>query len=219
MKKFLCAFAVLFLSIMAFAQLQEGQQVVNGRLGLGFQTQNSGIVYSSSGSRVDWGSLGAEIGIEYQYLVSKYLGLGAEFSYGDFDGGDFTWSSSDKVDDHTNLYRLMLAGRFNINPDNRVRLYVPFGLGLNIATQDLSIKYGGTSHNKKTTDCGFGAFIGAGIEFDVGHNGWSWGFDTRYNIFYYDTEKIVSGAPSPIKGDGNRRYEYMIFNLNITKRF
>ncbi len=219
MKKILYVLAVLFLSAPAFAQLQEGQQVLNARLGLGFQTQNSGIAYSSSDSKVDWGTLGVEVGIGYQYLLSKYLGLGAEFSYGDFDGGDLTWSSSDKVDDKTYLYRLMFTGRANLNPDNRARLYIPFGVGLNIATQDLHIKYGGTTLNKRKTDCGLGAFIGLGLEFDVGDTGWSWGFDGRYNIFYYDTEKIVRGASSPIHGDGNRRYEYMIFNLNITKHF
>ena len=219
MKKLLFFLTVLFLSLPAFAQLEKGQHILDIKGDLGFQLVNSGITYSNYGGRVDWGTLGVEIGASYYYLVSRHFGLGADISYGDFDGGDFTWSATNKVDDTTHLFNAMLASRFTVNPDKRFRLYIPFGLGLTLARQNLYINYYGTEYSKKKTDTSLGLFIGAGLEFDVGHNGWSWGLETRYNTFWYDTEKIVKDAPSPICGDGNRRYEYMTFRLHISKRF
>lgn len=219
MKKLLVIFTVLLFSTVAFAQLEQGQNMINARLGLGFQLQNSGINYNAYGARVDWGSLGAEFGLSYYYLISRHFGLGADITIGDFDGANITWSSTKTVDDQTHLYHFMLASRWTANPDNRVRIYIPFGAGLTAARQDLDIKYGGTIYHNKKTDTSLGLFIGAGLEFDVGHNGWSFGLETRYNTFWYDTEKLIKDAPAPISGDGNRRYEYLTFNINITKRF
>lgn len=219
MKKLFFTFAILFCTAAAFAQLEQGQHMINLRTGLGFQLNNSGINYSSYNDRVNWGTLGIELGLNYQYLISKHFGIGTDITIGDFDGGDFTWSASNNVDDQTHLYHFMLASRWTANPDKRVRVYIPFGAGLTAARQNLSIKYGGIEYYKKKTDTSLGLFIGAGLEFDVGNSGWSWGLETRYATFWYDTEKILTNAPSPIHGDGNRRYEYLMFNINISKRF
>lgn len=219
MKKFLCAFIISFCAVSAFAQLEQGQHIINTRLGLGFQLNNSGISYTTYDDRVNWGTLGAELGLGYQYLISKHFGIGADITIGDFDGGDFTWSASNNVDDQTHLYHFMLASRWTANPHARVRFYIPFGAGLTVARQDLSIKYNSTEHYQKKTDTSLGLFIGAGLEFDLGRKGWGLGLETRYTTFWYDTEKILTNAPAPIHGDGNRRYEYLTFNLNIIKRF
>ncbi len=219
MKKLLFILTVLFLSLPAFAQLEKGQHLLDIKGDLGFQLVNSGITYSNYGGRVDWGTLGTEIGISYYYLISKHFGLGADISYGDFDGGDFTWSATNEVEDSTHILNAMLASRYTFNPDNRFRFYIPFGLGFTLARQNLYIHYYGTEYSKKKTDTSLGLFIGAGLEFDIGQKGWSWGLETRYNTFWYDTEKLVKNAPAPIHGDGNRRYEYMTFQLHISKRF
>ena len=59
MKKIIIACAVWLLGVPSFAQLSQGQHLLGGRFGLGFQLENSGVSYSEY-NRVDWGTLGAE---------------------------------------------------------------------------------------------------------------------------------------------------------------
>ena len=219
MKKIVLLAVAVLCSVPAFAQLEQGQQMVGLRGGLGFQLQNSGITYSNTESRLDWGSLGVEGGISYYYLLTDKFGIGAEFSLGDFEGANLTWSNTHTVDDETHLVNLMLSGRYTMSPESRVRFYIPFGAGLVLARQDIDINYYGTVYAKKKTDTTYGWFAGLGLEFDLGHDGWSLGFESRYTAFWYDTDKIVKDAPAPIHGGGNRRYEYLTFNLNVNKRF
>ncbi|WP_428075738.1 porin family protein [Candidatus Avelusimicrobium luingense] len=209
----------ILVALPVFAQLEQGQHLVNVRGGIGFQLQNSGITYSSTDARADWGTGGTEIGLSYHYLLTDRLGLGADFSFGDFEGANLTFSSSNQLEDSVHLVNLMLSARYTANPADRIRFYIPLGAGATIARQSLDIHYFGNSYTNKKTNTSLGLFIGAGLEFDVGHSGWSWGVEARYNTFWYDTDKITRQAPAPIHGDGNRRYEYLTFNINISKRF
>lgn len=218
MKKIILSLATLFLCVPVFAELTQSQHMVGGRLGLGFQLENSGISYSDY-DRVDWGSLGAEYGLSYYYLLTNHVGLGTEISYAEFDGGEL-FVSNDKVSDETKLFNAMLAARFTANPSNLVRLYMPVGLGLTVARQNMSVRKNGIDYAKKETDTSLGWFVGAGVEFDLGRKSeWSMGFETRYNMFHYDTEKLTHNAPNGITGDGNRRLSYMSFHVQVNKRF
>ena len=218
MKKIIFFFVMLFLGLPVFAQLQPGQHVIGGRIGLGFQLENSGVSYSAY-DRVDWGSLGAEYGLFYYYLVTRHVGIGADLSYGDFDGGEL-FESNEDVDNKTKLFNAMVSARLIANPDDSFRFYLPLGIGMTSAQQHMRIKKFGIDFDKKATDTSLGWFVGAGFEFDLGESsGWSMGLETRYNMFHYDTEKLTRNAPPAIQGDGNRRLSYMSFHLQVNKRF
>lgn len=217
MKKLIISLVALFLCVPVFAELSEGQHILGGRLGLGFQLENSGISYPTD-NRVDWGTLGAEVSLFYYYMITDHIGLGADIAYGDFDGGDF-FVSTDKVDDKTKLLNTMLSAKFVANPSNPVRLYMPVGLGMAITQQDMHIHKGGVDFDKKKIDTSLAWFIGAGFEFDISNTGWSMGFETRYNSFRYETEKLVHNAPSGITGHGNRHMSYMSLHMQVNKRF
>lgn len=219
MKKLLIFISFLFFAFPAFAQIGQGQNMISGNLGLGFQLDNSGIQYSAAGSKLDWGSLGVDYGITYNYFITRHLGAGVEISGANYDGANLTFSNSDETNDSVHLFKAMLSARLNANPDSRFRFYIPFGAGLVSAKQDMDINYSGVKYNNKKTDNSLGWFLGAGLEFDVGNNGWSWGLESRYNMFTYDTDKLVKNAPAPIQGDGKRKYEYMNFMIRISKRF
>ena len=113
----------------------------------------------------------------------------------------------------------MLSARFTLNPQNRFRLYVPVGAGLVSSKQKMKVDSGSLHYHKSATDNSFGWFIGAGLESDIGHSGWSWGLEARLNGFSYDYDKLTDGAPSPIKSKGNRNLSYMSFQLRVNKRF
>ena len=218
MKKLIFCLTVLLISLPAFAQLEPGQHIVGGRIGLGFQLENSGVSYSDN-DRVDWGSLGAEYGLFYYYALTRHVSIGADISYGDFDGGEL-FESNEDVDNKTTLFNAMLSTRLTANPDDSFRFYLPLGIGMTSAQQHMHIKKPGIDFDKKATDTSLGWFVGAGFEFDLGaQSGWTMGLETRYNTFHYDTEKLTEGAPAAIQGDGNRRLSYMSFHLQVNHRF
>lgn len=93
------------------------------------------------------------------------------------------------------------------------------GIGMAIAQQDMHIHKGGVDFDKKKTDTSLAWFIGAGFEFDIGGSGWALGFETRYNSFRYETEKLVRNAPSGITGHGNRHMSYISLHMQINKHF
>ncbi|MBR3631925.1 MAG: porin family protein [Elusimicrobiaceae bacterium] len=217
MRKAIFSCAVLFLCLPAFAQLEQGQHMLGGRLGLGFQLENSGISYSDS-DRIDWGTLGVEYGLSYYYLLTEHIGLGADISYGDFEGGEL-FNSSEDVDDTTRLFNAMLSARLTANPSSKFRWYIPVGLGITSVQQDIHVDKHGIKYDKKATDTSLVWFVGAGLEFDLGSNGWSMGLEARYYTFHYDTDKLIRHAPPAITGDGNRRLSYLLFQLLVSKRF
>lgn len=220
MKKWLLLTLVIFLTFPAWAQLEQGEQMVSLRGGLGFQLNNSGISYTPYGGTVDWGTLGGDLALSYHYFTNPYIGVGAEISRAHFSGNDLAnVGSNHEAEDTTVLYNFMLATRFTANPENRFRIYMPLGAGLVSARQELKINYHNLHHTQKATDNTFGWFIGLGLESDIGQNGWSWGFETRYNAYWFDTDKLVKNAPAGIEADGKRRLEYMTFSLRVSKRF
>lgn len=217
MRKILFSLIALLGCISSWAQLTQGQHMIGGRLGLGFQLENSGISYTNQ-DRIDWGTLGAEYGLSYYYLTTRHIGLGMDISYGDFEGAEL-FKSSEDVDDKTHLFNAMLSARFTVNPSSKFRLYIPVGLGITTAQQDIHIDKYGVKYDKKATDTSLAWFIGTGLEFDLGSNGWSMGLEARYHTFRFDTNKLTRNAPAAVQGDGNRRLSYLLFQLLISKRF
>ena len=218
-KRIIFTVIAVLLAIPACAQLKQGQHIIGVHASLGFQLNNAGISYSDHGGSVDWGTLGGDFGLSYYYLIDSHIGIGAEIARGDFAGSDLTSSSNHKIEDDTTLYNFMFAARLTPSPESRFRFYIPIGIGLVSATQDLKIDYHGDHHHKKASDNSLGYFVGLGMESDIGQHGWSWGLEMRYNAFRYDSDKLVKGAPASIHADGKRRLDYMTFMLNINKRF
>ena len=220
MKKLLLLLTSLLLCSSAFAQLEKGDQIVGGHLGIGFQMQNSGVEYDNYGSRVDWGSVGTEGGFYYYYALTPHWAVGANVSFGSFDGEDLTFGKNDKLDNHADLINNMLTARLTLNPSRAFRFYVPFGVGLTIASQKIDINYNHVAYNNKYTDYSFGYFVGFGMEGEIAHSGWTIGTEMRLNGFSYNYGKLVDNAPAQIKvTDSNRHLSYMSFHLTLGKRF
>lgn len=219
MKKIILLCFILLGYTPAFAALEQGDHLIGGRVGLGFQLENSGISYSTYDDRVDWGTLGLEYGLSYYYFITDHIGLGADVSYGDFDGGEL-FVSVDKVDDETKIINTMLSARLTANPSSVFRLYIPLGIGVTTARQNMKIRVSGVHYEHAATDASLGWFAGAGFEFDLGReSGWSLGLEGRYNAFEFDNDKLVRDAPAAITGAGKRRLSYISLQLRVNKRF
>ena len=220
MKKLLLLTVSLLLTTSAFAQLEKGDQIVGGNIGLGFQLQNSGVEYNTAGSRVDWGSTGADIGGYYYYALTPHWAVGASASLGFFSGANINFGKNDTIDNYTHIYNNMLSARFTLNPSHRFRFYVPVGAGLTVSRQSLDIYYNKISYHNKHTDLSFGWFAGLGMEGEIAGSGWCIGTEMRLNGFSYNYGKLVENAPPQIRATERKRHlSYMSFHLTMSKRF
>jgi len=220
MKKLLLFATLLCFAPCAFAALEKGDQIVGGNVGLGFQLQNSGVEYNTAGSRVDWGSLGADIGGYYYYALTPHVAVGGNVSFGFFSGGDITLGKNDNITSYTHIYNNMLSARLTLNPSHAFRFYIPAGAGLTVSRQSIDIYYNHKSYHNKHTDCSFGWFAGLGMEGEIRESGWSIGTEMRFNGFSYNYDKLVTNAPAPIRATERKRHlSYMSFHLTMSKRF
>ena len=220
MKKLFLLVAALCCATAAFAQLEKGSQIIGGNIGLGFQLQNSGVEYNNFGSRVDWGSLGADIGGYYYYALTPHVAVGGLFSFGFFSGANINFNKNDTINSYTHLYNNMLSARLTLNPAHAFRFYVPVGAGLTVSHQKINIYYNKVSYNNRHTDCSFGWFVGLGMEGEIRDSGWSIGTEMRLNGFSYNYGKLVKNAPAQIRATENKRnLSYMSFHVTMSKRF
>ena len=219
MKKLLLLSVVLFSCTSAFAQLEQGSQMIGLHSGLGFQLQKSGVTYDTDDSHIDWGHIGVAVGGNYFYSATSHLAVGFDFSFASFNGDDINFGGNNSSSSHTRLYNPMLAGRFTINPQHKVRFYLPAGAGLTIARQTLDIDYNNASYTQKHTEYSLGWFVGVGMEAEIAQSGWSVGLESRLSFFRYDEGKLTREAPAPITANGKSNLSYVSAQLTLSKRF
>lgn len=207
---------VLF-GFSAFAKaegIEAGTQLASGYLGFGVPLQESGIKDGSV--ELDWGDVSVSYGASYLFFPSEYFGMGVEINGNNFTEAEYdvyAYGRHGKLKTSMNVYNYMLAFRANVNPQNRVRFYVPFGFGLTSAKgkikgeDDFDDDWSGTTNS-------FGYFIGAGVEADLGESNWMLGGEIRYQGFQFDTAKYDMDGIS-----GKENYSYLSFMAKVGYKF
>ncbi|MBR5151855.1 MAG: outer membrane beta-barrel protein, partial [Elusimicrobiaceae bacterium] len=102
--------------------------------------------------------------------------------------GTIEFSGEEKI--KTSVMHFMLSGRATINPDSRVRFYIPMGIGL--ARNNVTIDSVYSIHTSledvtenahiKSHKTGFSWYIGGGVEATIYKNIWL-GIEGRYSQF------------------------------------
>lgn len=201
--------------------IEAGSQLASGYLGFGVPLQESGIKDGSV--ELDWGDVSVSYGASYLFFPSEYFGMGVELNGNNFTEAEYTYaigSEYGKVKSSMNVYNYMLAFRANVNPQNRVRFYVPFGFGLTSAKGKLKINgyeagEGYFDEELSGTTNSFGYFIGAGVEADLGESNWVLGGEIRYSGFKFDTDKYYNDGD----GFGKKNYSYLSFMAKVGYKF
>ena len=165
--------------------LAEGDRLIYLMLGAGF-----------SSGRVDgikWGGEGGlSYGVQAISFLTPRLGLGIEFN-----GTSFKRAPNDyyNVEDWTTSYynsttsvkvitnNIMMSGRFNFmsNLNDKVNLYIPFGVGIGFA--QVSMRYAsnyGSGEMKEETKGEFTYFLGLGVESKIEENTF-FALEARFN--------------------------------------
>lgn len=209
--------ACLGLAVAAQAQgIEAGDHMFSMMIGAGAPLQDSGLK-DDGGKEVDWADGGAIAGLSYMVFPSEYWGLGLEVNDGIFADEKTKGIGWEEVHG-MNVLNAMVSMRFNLNPDSRARLYIPFGAGLTTATGIIETKNGGTKEDKTATYNSFGWFVGVGFEIALGSQGhWSLGAEGRYNAFSYDTDKLMEKVGDT--GVGKKDYSYLSAVFKASYRF
>lgn len=202
-----------------------GTQLVNGYLGGAAPLQDAGLgdVYYHDGAYtfrvndLDWGDAGVTFGASYLYFLNDYFGLGGEVSgsvFGEAEYDTYSRAGHSTIKSSMTTFNAMAVGRVNVNPQSRVRVYFPFGLGLTSAKGEIKLDTPMGDDSTDGTTTSFGYFIGAGVEADLGQSNWVLGGEIRYQGFQFDTAKYDIDGIS-----GKEDYSYLSFMAKVGYKF
>lgn len=202
-----------------------GTQLVNGYLGGAAPLQDAGLgdVYYHDGAYtfrindLDWGDAGVTFGASYLYFLNDYFGLGGEVSgsvFGEAEYDTYSVAGHSTIKSSMNTVNAMAVGRVNVNPQSRVRVYFPFGLGLTSAKGKIKLDTPMGDDSTDGTTTSFGYFVGAGVEADLGQSNWVLGGEIRYQGFQFDTAKYDIDGIS-----GKEDYSYLSFMAKVGYKF
>lgn len=213
--------------------IEQGDQMVSVFLGSAAPLNDSGVsAYSVTGeavdtSTLDWGDASTSYGVQYMYALTPHFALGAEYNGNNFGDAEYereyfvdwnNWGETE-VNSKMDVQNFMVAGRYTVNPQSKVRFYIPLGLGVasSKATFDFNevINMAGrldrdnASVSKRTTS--FTYYVGLGLEGTFSQN-WIWGVEGRYQGFQFDYGKFSDEY-------GTENLSYFALLLKLGYRF
>lgn len=219
----LAILSVLFFGLAPVAKatgIEAGTRFIGGYLGGASPLQDSGM--REEGTAIDWGDTGIQSGISYVYFINEHLGVGAEFSGAVFAEAEYNFYGAgldyENIKTSMILFNAMATARINLNPYNRVRVYIPFGLGFTSAEGKVKLaghesgRYYKGEVTGNTTSLGY--FAGVGLEADLGRSNWVLGGEVRYSGFQFDTDEFFNGD-----GFGKKNYSYLSVLAKIGYKF
>lgn len=193
-KLILFALCVCLSGVCAFAR--EAYPYKTGDVLVGFALKSA-----TPGLGTDWGEVNVEnqttgiahdaklgtasIGAEAQvlYFVAPWLALGASAGT-EFFSQDL--ASGLALDVSTHITNYMAVGRAYVNPSDKYRVYVPFGLGAAVTHMVIDME-----PNEHFNYTGFATHLGLGIERSMDEC-WVLGAEMRYNTNRFHRSKINS---------------------------
>ncbi|MEK7657216.1 MAG: outer membrane beta-barrel protein [Elusimicrobiota bacterium] len=190
---------LLFISNQAYAQVKEGSH--QGRFQLGLAMPLTKIEVGSSGQTEKVGKMGPAFGFGYDYQYNKNVSIGGEWSYKAFGKNDFSVSGAG-VTTNLKAWTLLATAKGQLMPDEKLRPYGLFGLGLNGLSLKVDVPTSPTNNsNNSTTGVAFA--LGGGADYDI-NDQWLAGGELRWN--YLGTSKAKMGASNVTSFD-------ILFNL------
>ena len=219
--------------VIASPQQQDNymsNNMISFMLGASFPQEDSGIEVGES-NKPKWGDTGVQYGVSYMRFLNEYFGLGVEISGMETADAtehymyyDMLSSESSNFKANMSLFNVMLTGRLTVNPQQKVQVYFPFGLGFTSAKGTIKStgiyrspgysEYWDEKYTAKTTSLGY--FIGVGAEMNISGNGrWILGAELRYQGFTLDTDKYIPGEPI----NGKQHYKYFALLAKLGYRF
>ena len=132
--------------------LQKGDQLVSVFAGGAAPLQDAGI-YSAdifgddfANQELSWGEGAVSYGLQYMYALSPSWALGAEYNGSLFQEASYNSSyfldevywGFNEIKTKMTVQNFLLAGRYTINPQGRIRFYIPLGVGLASASAKIT---------------------------------------------------------------------------------
>ena len=159
--------------------------------------------YSFSVNKVEdaeWGRKGGPTwGGSVLVFPSRVFGIGAEFNSTQFSEVEFgnEWTGLYMIDEYAKVKmdNVLLAMRFNINPNSRLRFYFPLGAGISFQRIESKATVKSLALTVKETDKGhgFAYYGGLGVEASLSKN-LILGAEARLQGAHIDEEDFLSIA-------------------------
>ena len=213
---------LLIVPLSASAEgIEAGQNKVNLYFESAFGLDRTGVEFTE-GKDYAWGNVGFGMGLSYFYYPTSYIGIGIDGSIKGFRGTQqeewfqhgHHWHC-DESELSMQQFQILGATRLYLNPESRVRLYVPLGAGISVVNGEIEYKsddYWDRYDNNYATSS-FTYYAGVGLEFEA-NNGLVMGLEARYNAFDYNMGKLADrvGVPSSV---GKEKYEYVSLSFTL----
>lgn len=156
---------------------------------------------------VKWADGGFAGGIQLIEALSPYFALGVEVSANNFSSannrstislGGLPITATDKFS--VSAVQFALASRLTVNPEKAVRVYIPFGVGI----QSSRVKYDGHAQqgmyiqqiSRSFRDSATAYYVGIGIE-DETTDHIIYGLEARYHSFKFSENEIMNKTFHP----------------------
>lgn len=138
----------------------------------------------------EYGNAGETYGAQIMYFLTPVLGLGLEFNGANYRSKEETTTIlglDQKNTTKADRYSYMLAGRVNLSPSSKTRLYLPFGAGVSYFKGQH--EYEGTlpSYTETASSTKPSFYAGIGVENDIADI-FILGFEARYNGFWLEKD-------------------------------
>ena len=217
MRKLLFIMSLFF--IFPLAAVAGGIETGKSSVNLYFETaaglQRTGVEFTE-GKDYAWGNVGFGTGLSYLYYPTPFIGFGIDGSIKGFQGTrEEEWIRHghhyyyDDAELSLQQIQLLGAARVYLNPESRVRLYMPLGAGISLVNGKMEYDTDSYwhSHEDNYTTSSFAYYAGVGLEFET-NNGLVFGLEARYNAFDYNVGKLADRVGVP-NSAGKERYEYV----------
>jgi opacity protein-like surface antigen len=136
--------------------------------------------------------MGLTYGAQLMYYLIPAFGLGIEFNAANYSEAEIrtqTLLQDNILKTSGQRYNVMLAGKINIMPSSKTRVYFPIGFGLTHYKGKFEGSGSFAGMTSTETSNGTAFYFGLGLEADL-NDIFILGFETRYNGFFADKDKF-----------------------------
>lgn len=165
--------SVMMLALLAVSAsaegyaIQQGDKMISAQLGMAIPTSKIGKIEGIDFDHT-YGKVGFSGGVQGLFALTDHFSLGLEFNAVNFGSkdvkGEDSWYIYEMEDFKVRQEQYMVASRVYVNPAERVRIYVPLGIGL--AHTNARIR----SIGEGASDDSLALYAGLGVEGSLNEN-------------------------------------------------
>lgn len=197
MKKLVLFVVFCVLCLPVFAAIDQGVKAgdfhlsILGGFGVPIQKYGSNLK-TITDDTADFGSASFTYGAQAMFYLTDIFGLGLEFNGANYSKSTYSITAGETSSEEkfsANKYSFFLAGKINLAPSAKTRLYIPLGAGFAKFTGKVDFYINGASKSADDSSSKPAFYAGLGLDHDI-NDIWFMGAEARYNYWLVDDNKF-----------------------------